>query len=383
MWELTDISDEDNNTTKDMGQTWSQPVISFVRVSKSGSDEDRMMAFFGGGYDPLGLNVTNPAGNFIYGVDVETGHILFKHAVDGQVPGGVAAHDDDIDGFVETLYWGTTAGKVYRMEIREPGPISNTAYGERIGSVTVDTKTYWQPQLLFDAGTDQPFFMIPSLVPITVSPEGVVELAIAIGSGNRANIFEEPSVLHNFYVFADRPKSGGAAITEADLAEIDVDDADTTDNYLFDVNNDGWYMPLIAPGYAQDGTFESSDPSYEKTNTPAVILENYVIFSTFTPSDEVVLVEITDPDTGEVIGYACRFGGGARTYVVNLFNANPLLGDDRFTVHPEGAAMATEPVLYLGADGRLHVIQALDNLRLDEPVAPIDVPVRITSWKEN
>ena len=47
-----------------------------------------------------------------------------------------------------------------------------------------------------------------------------------------------------------------------------------------------------------------------------------------------------------------------------------------------GAAFATEPVVYLGADGQIHVIQALDDLRFEEPVAAFDVPVRVLTWKE-
>ena len=110
---------------------------------------------------------------YIYGVDVETGHILFKSEVDGQVPTTLSGSDADIDGFVDTLYWGTTAGKVYRMEIGKPGPISATAYGDRIGAVTVDSVTYWQPAVLFDAGPDQPFFSRPSLVQIAAENRSI------------------------------------------------------------------------------------------------------------------------------------------------------------------------------------------------------------------
>jgi hypothetical protein len=87
-------------------------------------------------------------------------------------------------------------------------------------------------------------------------------------------------------------------------------------------------------------------------------------------------------DDGDVIGYACRRHGNAKTYRVYLYNGNPPEGEERYIQHPDSTAMATEPVVYVGADGKVHVVQALDNLQMEEPMEAFAVPVRLNSWKE-
>jgi hypothetical protein len=230
----------------------------------------------------------------------------------------------------------------------------------------------WSPYVLFNAGssadpgqgpgtTNQPFFLEPKLVPITFDASGYPVLAIAIGTGNRDNLFFETSEYNRFYLVVDR--NDGVTVTEANLQAVAADAAVTTSNYLNDPNLRGWYLVL------SDG--------YEKTNTTALVVDQYVIFSTFAPSE----VEVYPPDSG-----LCRVRGNAKTYVVYLWNANPV-GDSRYVEHTgvEGRppVLATDPVLYTGADGRVHILQSLDDLQLTEPVESWAIPLRVFSWKED
>jgi len=373
-WELTDTSDEDGNGAPDLGQTWSRPLVGFVRVLTPGGDlQERTVAFFGGGYSPDGLHPNRLTGNFIYGVDVERGTILFKQQVTGMVPGDVSALDIDLDGFLERLYWGDTSGRLYRMDIDQPGQIG--ALTGRVGPTTVDGKVYWQARAFFVASSNQPFFLRPTIVPIEIGSDGTPTIALAIGSGNRDNILEKNAVPNRFYVVVDRPKLDGdgnpVVITEPDLSIVYPTSEASGISAL---SGYGWALVLD-----QDG--DLSTESWEKVNTPALVLNQYVVFSTFTPSSTVDEVPIYN-DNGEIIGYACRRNGNARTYNVSLYNADPPPGAERSMRHEDGAAMATEPVVYVGADGKIHVVQALDNLKLVEPVGATLVPVRVNSWKE-
>ena len=363
-WEFTDASDEDGNGEADLGQTWSRPLVAFVKVA--GETDPRMVAFFGGGYSPYGLDSGNPiTGNFLYALDVETGKILYKYPTAGMVPGDVAGLDLNLDGFLEALYWGDTAGNLYKLDLTADG-----------GEAMLDTVTgridNWQPQILFSDGSGQPFFMQPSLVPVSFNADGSAVIAIAIGTGNRDDILSHNNVPNRFYVIVDRPHTDGnghpTPITENDLVGFNLTTpADQASNYLMGSTGYGWYLEL------DDG--DLTTPAWEKVNTPALILNQYVIFSTFTPSETTV---VTD-QSGTTI---CKRGGSARTYSIFLYNGNPEPGKERFVQHESQTALATKPVVYVGADGKIHVIQALDNLKINEPVAAAAVPVRIMSWKE-
>ena len=62
-------------------------------------------------------------GNWIYMVDVETGKAIYKRPVAGAVPSEPAAVDTDQDGFLDTLYFGTAGGLLYKVDISEPADV--------------------------------------------------------------------------------------------------------------------------------------------------------------------------------------------------------------------------------------------------------------------
>ena len=64
---------------------------------------------------------------------------------------------------------------------------------------------------------------------------------------------------------------------EANLQPVAVDAPDSTSNFLNDPNLRGWYLTLTN--------------GFEKVNTTALVIDQYVIFSTFAPSDVVVVGE--------------------------------------------------------------------------------------------
>ncbi len=346
LWEFTDTSDEDGNGHADLGYTWSRPLIGFVKVTADGSTiEERSVAVFGGGYD-----LANSSGNFLYILDVETGEILFKENAAGMVPSQVAALDLDLDGVFERLYYGTTNGTILRLDLETPGVLDAST-----GRVL---STSWASTIFFNAGDAQPFFLEPKLVPATFSATGEVQIAVVIGSGQRDNLFYRNANPNRFYAVLDT--NDGTTVTEADLQPITLASGNTSagTNYLYGSPSvRGWYLIL--------------DPE-EKVNTTALVLDQMVIFSTFTPNES-----ITVTDDGN-----CQLSGGARTYVVWLLTADAV-GDSRGELHGGDAVFAAESILFAGNDGMLHISQTLDNQEIHEPVEAKSIPLRVFSWKED
>lgn len=340
-FEFTDTSDEDGNYEPDLGQTWSRPLVGFVDVQVGDAVEQRSVAVFGGGYVPGG-----DAGNFLYIVDLETGDILLKENVVGMVPGQVSAVDLDLDGFLERLYWGTTDGTLWRMDL--PPVLTLDADG-RISNVS--------PYILFDAGIYQPFFVQPKLVPVTFDADGSPLFAVVIGTGDRSSIFSHSPIPHRLYVILDT--SDGVTLTDDDLQPIQIDSAAAGSGTNYVTGTDtarGWYLVL------GDG---------EKVNTPALIFDQKVIFSTFSPAEEIVV----DPDG------LCALVGSAATYTMWLLNGDPI-SDSRKYTHDDDALMATDSIQYMAGDGKIHTTVTTTKTKIYEPIAAQRVPIRVYSWKE-
>ena len=351
LWEFTDDSDEDRNGVPDLGSTWSRPAVSFARVVRGGMIEERMIAFFGGGQgqaSPPGF-FDGVSGNFIYGLDVETGNIVFKSVVDGMVPGDVQLLDYDSDGFAEHVFFGTTNGRVYRVGLQDPGILDSTT-----GRVVS-----WRPEIIFSAGPDQPFFMRPTLVPAFVDLEGKAHLAVLIGSGNRDDLLDENPIAHRFYAF--RVRDSGS-LSEEDLVGLNPWSSALDVPLLGLGGGNGWYLELRP---------FNSRGRWEKVVTPALAYEGTIVFSTFTP----------DGGRGNG-GETCGPGGLAKTYRVRISNGNPLPGKERFEEHSQPTVFVGDSQLFVDSDGSIRFFQVSDDLKLKESLPPSPVSVSLVDWRE-
>src|SRR5690606_22443168 len=138
LWEFSDLSDEDGNGLADLGESWSRPVVGRIQVCNGpcdspGEPEDRYVAVFGGGLPVAPANsAADAVGNWIYMVDVETGRILYKrggaNVIEGAVAADVTVVDRNSNSLLDTLYFGTTAGFVYKVALGE-GPFELGADG--------------------------------------------------------------------------------------------------------------------------------------------------------------------------------------------------------------------------------------------------------------
>jgi len=215
--------------------------------------------------------------------------------------------------------------------------------------------------------------MRPSLAIGAYGADGHPFITVSVGTGNREDIFDGTATEQYFISVLDAEDFSTRGTidftSDTDVVGIDAEAsaaAAGTNYYNYDSVTDsgyrGWYLTLA---------------EREKVNTFALVVLEYITFSTFTPSEET---EIVTDEFGVV---SCSRKGNARTYVVNMFNANPMGGaSSRYVQHGGQAVMATDPVVYLGADGQLHVAHLLDDKRFEQVMPSTGPPLRVTSWKE-
>ncbi len=297
LWELEDPSDEDGNCPAgaageecspywDLGHTWSAPVVARVRWQdpvRPGQVADLFVAFFGGGWDPGG---GGRSGNFLYGVDVASGEVVFKANLMAPVPGAPAVLDEDGDGFVERVYVGTASGDLYRLDVSAPAVLS----GGRVAS--------WALARLYDFPDDLRFFTRPVIVPALRQGGGFL-WALALGTGDRSALAAEDGVANRFYLVLD--PDDGVERGEASLTEVALDDPDHGGQ-------------LLDPAAGRLGWFLRLRPN-EKVSADATVAAGKVLFPTFEPLA-----------AGGGGGSGCGERGRGRLYSVSYRNADPVGG---------------------------------------------------------
>lgn len=349
LWEFTDSSafapfDQDGNGRADLADAWSEPVVGPIRVRVGGSVQTRWVAIVGGGVDAAGKHqVDPPSGNWIYMIDVATGQAIYKREVEGQVP-AVAALDFDLDQYVDTLYFGTTVGRMYKVDLSEPVEIADVTVRDLFGTDVATQQVVdprWAPFVIFQAGDDLPLFHRPT----TFFLSTLSRTAIAFGSGDREALWSRPAGPGRFYVLLDEGFAAGDPTlprTEADYVAVTLDSAAVGTDLLASPPeglHPGWFLRL-------------GDPSDPETLDERVITEGFgisgvLVFSSFDPDEAA-------PDDGRgrpVCGGAgggggdnggdeplCARSGKSRNFVVFSFNGDPIvdLGDggapDRYAI---------------------------------------------------
>jgi type IV pilus assembly protein PilY1 len=281
LWEFEDTDDTDSNCPYspatsiqcspywDLGWTWSKPAIARIAVNDDPNPpDDVFVAFFGGGWDRTESDHT---GNYIYGVDIATGAILYEANLGVAVPGSPTALDSDIDGFHDRIYFADSDGGIHRLQF--PSPDSAASTGANAGTLT----------RIFDfrAGAGgfpdrQRFFTRPVMVPALFGGSGYT-WAMALGTGDRANLDRYDDVndpVDQFFFMldvGDTTTRGKADLVAVNYDELDGDfDCEAADSPLDpSAGNYGWYLSLR--------------PN-EKVVFDATVINGHVLFPTFDPT---------------------------------------------------------------------------------------------------
>jgi Tfp pilus tip-associated adhesin PilY1 len=281
----------------DLGQAWSTPDTGRIRVcdtSACTTFHEQWVVIFGGGMDP---NNTNTQGNYLYMLDMATGAVIYKRALNGSVPSETAAVDTGQDGYIDTIYVGTTAGYLYKVDLTLPAPIvAITGLGNRIST------SYWQPFQIFNTQGRQMYYP-----PAVFYIQDLNEYGLAWGTGNRQNLWLPDTTTGRFYVTVDTgftPTTTGLPLTAANLVQLNLDTSPTTSTNYLDHPPTG-----DAPGYY----FELNQG--ERVVTEAFALGGVLIFNTYEP---------TIATGGSGSNRVCADSGTTRVAVLNITNGNGL-----------------------------------------------------------
>jgi type IV pilus assembly protein PilY1 len=343
-----------------MGESWSEPVITKVRLAvngdvNNGEGHERWVAIFAGGYAPSGdpnkhasYDIHATAGRAIFMVDIKTGGLIAQKAfVDTPaatdptlvaydpanpersmlyaMPSTPGVFDLDFDGYSDVVYVGDLGGNVFKWVIKAVGhdPV-NSASGDTSQPNWVFEKFFAAP--VYDSGTSKyfkSFFQHPS----ATLKSGT--LWLAFGSGERANLdfagfAATPDENNRFYAVKDLdplgklPPVAPLVMTESTLLDITGDDS------CADVGaNTGFYFMGV------DG---------EKFVTATDIFFYYVFVASFKPT---------------VNASPCLSGGDATLYAFKVYCGEGLFDDpagDPLSSIALGDGFPTDPKVSLSSE---------------------------------
>jgi hypothetical protein len=282
--------DEDANGQPDLGFTWSKVNTGRVRVLSGSQTQTRYVAVFGGGFDPGHLDTV---GNFVYMLDIETGTVLWKRAVNSAVASEPAAVDTDQDGLLDTIYVGTVRGLLYKVDVSAPANLDATG--------RVSDSGVWAPLRIFDT-QGRPIFMPPTVTFIAQTGR----YALGFGTGDREDLWSETlSDQGRFYMIVDTGFTAAnlpAPLTETNFQVIEKESLAAAGNFL-----------VTPPGSNHAGWVLQLDP-LERVTSEAFSISGLLVFNSYTPT--------AGPDASEP--EACVNQGFASIYSLLATNGNAL-----------------------------------------------------------
>lgn len=334
-----------------LGQTWSDPRVTFIRYGINATDsEHKTVLVFGGGYDerqdnsaptfpyPSTATDMDAMGNAIYIVDPNTGERIWWASntgsganlelpgMDFSIPSEVATLDADGDKATDRIYVGDTGGQMWRIDLSPLLKLNDNAgsTGYRLADVGCAGGT--RPSC-----TNAPwyerhkFFFPPDVAQVNDSayetPDQSKYDLVTASTGDREDpldwITDDPSTtaveaIHNrIYVFRDyrtksEPASAGnpynATITHADLYDVTSNPFQNETAALRTAiqAKKGWYIDLKEI----DGTWTG-----EKGLAKTVIFGGSLMVTTYTPANANTALQTCAPNEGL-----------AKLYVLNVYN---------------------------------------------------------------
>ncbi|GLP97141.1 pilus assembly protein [Paraferrimonas sedimenticola] len=304
----------------EMGQTWSEPVVTHVNGHPGLSRATaKPVVIVGGGYDSAkdkaGASYQDTRGRALYIIDAETGTMLHSfgaedsgavtevEGMDSSIPNKVAALDSNGDGITDRLYATDSSANVWRFDMVGADMSKWSAY--KFASLGGDT----DPE-------NRRFFSEPAVAQTAMTRVSKVDGQIAfqekaydavvVGSGNRPTPLDTSRndyffTLRDPYVYSrniDEDNPAPDTVTISDLYDVSSAGYDTVSSDdeqdkldLLNSNKMGWYQEFTKSG--------------EKSLSGAVILGGKVYFTSFVPQTEMAENQ-------------CMLEGGGRLYVRDL-----------------------------------------------------------------
>ncbi len=355
LWEFPNETDPDTTAVPTsilpyLGQSWSQPIITRVRVKidaddNGGSGYERWVAIVTGGYDPASdpndhanYDPIAIAGRALLMIDIASGELLAMKrfdpsASDAQaamhyaIPSTAGVLDLDFDGFADLVYVGDLGGQVFKWVLKSLGE-------DRVNDSST-AGDYSQPDWPFKLFFQAPIASVPPSTnyykSFFTAPQAVYvgrRLHLAFGSGERMNIGFEGLV-------GEDENNRYYTMTDLDPYELKLTPYPTLSES--DLNQ------IVGPSSCENitgrGFFLKVDDG-EKFVTNSAIFQHYVFAGTFIPDD-----------TGD----PCTSKGNGSLYAFRINCGQPLFSDSMglpIIKIDLGAGMPTDPQISVGVSGK-------------------------------
>lgn len=385
LWEFTD---------PDLGEAWSDAVITRVRVEgasgsgdKCGADDgdgdcrEQWVAIIGGGYrkdsDPNfdGVYLApadagwTDASKAIYVIALDSGSVLAKVEYDGTtnpqmvyaLPSTPAVLDLDQDGFADVVYIGDLGGQLWKWDIKDVGADGADA------DTLVDN---WPVGVFFrtdpvDMGGGVYHYHSIFQPPGASYDRGV--LTLAFGTGEREDLRYAGDATkddeNRFYVVKDEWPTGPYAFVKPDTTPRLATESDLTEvtNAKTDSNlgNSGFFFK------AEEG---------EKFTSDVIVFAGFVILTSYQPNSADICVAAT----GESFLYAFRVrnaGGFFDTALATVTESR------RMSI---GQGLGSAPRVSMGddpEDDKIYVKTSKGNIMLVQPPERTDSGASIIYWR--
>jgi len=298
-----------------IGQTWSKPIITRIRLGNvSGDVYEKWVAIVGFGYDatsdpneigPAGYDVDSVKGRGIMMIDVQTGSPIAvrRYGSDtGEVPDmhyaipstpGVLDYDQD--GFADVIYIGDLGGNVWKWIVRATG-IMNPTEAELHQADWPFRKFFETDPSNSTTARSRSFFFAPAATKVN----GILHLGF--GTGERANMncnstTDGCTLFNRYYILKDRDvwDSGSPDTIDGRFAPTG-DLTDLTD-----------FEDMCPSSVAPAGFFFSLAGDGEKFVTNSEVFNSFFFASTYKPD----LSNACDPSGDSLLyGFLAKCGQG-------------------------------------------------------------------------
>lgn len=380
LWEFP--NENDTTWRPYIGQTWSQPVITRVRLEDTNGDTvEKWVAVIGFGYDATSdpnntalYSASATKGRGVMMLDIATGlPVAVRKFGNGTgdvtdmlyaMPSSPGVLDYDQDGFADLIYIGDVGGNVWKWVVRAKGtadPSSTNLY-----------QPNWPFRKFFSDDTTRAasgvhtrsFYYAPSATIVNSI------LYLGFGSGERNDLncsstLRGCNLLNRFYVVKDRD-----IWDLGTLAVIDGRDY-SLGGSLSDVTPYEDDCPAVQPK-----GFSFSVPDGEKFVTNSEVFNSFFFVSTFKPD----LTNLCEPSgTSTLYGFLAKCGQG---YFGPPSPISPIAGDDRSM--DMGKGMPTDARLSIapGKGGNRLIISKQDGKLINIDSGNADSEHGTLYWRE-
>ena len=326
MWHI----DENTAGFEQLGQTWSTPQV--VRSAYNTADSSKLVVIFGGGYDEDkdddGPNMhTDDEGAAVYMVNAKLGTSIkkFPTGKNNGVAATIASLDSDNDALIDRLYVGDTGGNVLRIDMPDADLANNSvitlaSFG---GTTNADDRRFFnKPSIVrtyIQETTNTGTTSLPNIVKQEVPYD-----AILLGSGDKTSP-TSTDTNDKFFMIKDKyikTQTFGAS-TPATLVPPVINL-----NALYDYTDDPFngYPTLttlqeskLLAASLKSGWYFDLEQGGEKNSAEAIVINNVVYFTTYTPSSTASSCSVTP---GDAYLYAVDLALGIKKYNWNAAAEN-------------------------------------------------------------